>query len=87
MDSQLSIFFINFLLLFFFFIIIIIFFFSGKTKLSGNKICFSEENSNDLERYTFSNSLAFSVKLGIWEATLDDYIDSVENVTKASLLE
>lgn len=37
---------------------------------------------NLLDKYTFSNSLALSVKLGIWEAMLDTYIDSIEYVTE-----
>lgn len=35
----------------------------------------------DLEKYTFSNAMTSSVKLGIWEATLDVYIDGLANVT------
>ena len=38
------------------------------------------EGSLDLEKYTFSNALAQSVKLAIWEASLDRYVDSVEFV-------
>ncbi|XP_078680126.1 required for meiotic nuclear division protein 1 homolog [Branchiostoma floridae x Branchiostoma belcheri] len=30
-----------------------------------------------LEKYTFSNAMALSVKLAIWEAWLDDYVDSI----------
>lgn len=41
----------------------------------------SEEN-NVLEKYTFSNALSMSVKLGIWEASLDDYVDSMAYVTE-----
>ncbi|KAB0790998.1 hypothetical protein PPYR_02798 [Photinus pyralis] len=37
---------------------------------------------NLLDKYTFSNSLALSVKLSIWEAMLDEYIDSIEYVTE-----
>ncbi|XP_014208628.1 required for meiotic nuclear division protein 1 homolog [Copidosoma floridanum] len=35
-----------------------------------------------LDKYTFSNAISQSVKLGIWEATLDRYIDSIEFVTE-----
>lgn len=35
-----------------------------------------------LDKYTFSNALALSVKLGIWEASLEKYIDSIEYVTE-----
>lgn len=38
-------------------------------------------NEGDLEKYTFSNAMTSSVKLGIWEATLDQYIDGLANVT------
>lgn len=38
----------------------------------------------DLDRYTFSNAMAHSVKLGTWEALLEEYIDSVELVTQVS---
>lgn len=38
----------------------------------------------DLEKYTFSNALAISVQLGIWEAALDEYIDNIEYVSEVS---
>lgn len=41
----------------------------------------SEEN-NVLEKYTFSNAMSMSVKLGIWEASLEDYVDSMAYVTE-----
>lgn len=31
-----------------------------------------------LEKFTYSNAIALSVKLGIWEASLDRYIDSID---------
>ncbi|XP_054003223.1 required for meiotic nuclear division protein 1 homolog [Hylaeus anthracinus] len=37
--------------------------------------------ATNLDKYTFSNAMAQSVKLGIWEASLDNYIHSVEFVT------
>ncbi|CAK9796535.1 Glutathione synthetase [Anthophora plagiata] len=39
-------------------------------------------NATNLDKYTFSNAMAQSVKLGIWEACLDNYIDSIEFVTE-----
>ncbi|CAL7948959.1 unnamed protein product [Xylocopa violacea] len=39
-------------------------------------------NATNLDKYTFSNAMAQSVKLGIWEASLDNYIDSIEFVTE-----
>lgn len=35
-----------------------------------------------LEKYTYSNGLSTSVKLGIWEALLDRYVDSMAYVTE-----
>lgn len=40
------------------------------------------DDSNHLEKYTYSNALSLSVKLGIWEATLDRYIDSMAYITE-----
>lgn len=40
------------------------------------------DEQNMLEKYTFSNSLSLSVKLGIWEASLDNYIDSMAYITE-----
>ncbi|XP_017797846.1 PREDICTED: glutathione synthetase-like [Habropoda laboriosa] len=39
-------------------------------------------NATNLDKYTFSNAMAQSVKLGIWEASLNNYIDSIEFVTE-----
>lgn len=36
----------------------------------------------DLDRYTFSNAMTASVKLGIWESTLDRYVNSMAFVTE-----
>lgn len=35
-----------------------------------------------LDKYTFSNALSTSVKLGIWEASLEKFIDSIEVLTE-----
>ncbi|KAK0164995.1 hypothetical protein PV328_003554 [Microctonus aethiopoides] len=35
-----------------------------------------------LDKYAFSNALSQSVRLSIWEASLDQYIDSIEFVTE-----
>lgn len=35
----------------------------------------------DLEKYTFSNAMTSSVKLGIWESMLENYIDGLSIVT------
>lgn len=36
----------------------------------------------NLDKYTFSNAISQSVKLGIWEASLDLYVDSIEFITE-----
>ncbi|XP_050520023.1 required for meiotic nuclear division protein 1 homolog [Daktulosphaira vitifoliae] len=41
-----------------------------------------DKKASDLDRYTFSNAMAHSVKLGTWEVLLDQYIDSIEFVTQ-----
>lgn len=38
--------------------------------------------STALEKYTFSNAMTTSVKLGIWESALDKYVDSMAYVTE-----
>ncbi|CAG2055072.1 unnamed protein product [Timema podura] len=40
-----------------------------------------DDAQSGLDKYTFSNALALSVKLGIWEASLDSYVDSIEYIT------
>lgn len=40
------------------------------------------QEAGNLDKYTFSNAMAQSVKLGIWEASLNRYIDSIEFVTE-----
>ena len=35
-----------------------------------------------LEKYTFSNAMALSVKLGIWESTLEHFVDSIAHITE-----
>ena len=37
---------------------------------------------NELDKYTFSNAIAQSVKLGIWETSLNHYVDSIEFITE-----
>ncbi|ELU17149.1 hypothetical protein CAPTEDRAFT_24332, partial [Capitella teleta] len=41
-----------------------------------------EEGSHQLEKYTFSNALSLSVKLSIWEASLANYVDSIEGIVQ-----
>ncbi|KAG5886283.1 hypothetical protein JTB14_001502 [Gonioctena quinquepunctata] len=42
----------------------------------------SNETDVTLEKYTFSNAMMLSVKLGVWEASLEKYIDEIEFVTE-----
>lgn len=49
---------------------------------SNNFYITKTEDTNVLEKYTFSNALSLSVKLGIWEASLDNYVDSMAFVTE-----
>ncbi len=42
----------------------------------------SQNDTLPLEKYTLSNAMSTSVKLGIWEALLDRYVDSMAFVTE-----
>ncbi|XP_043226952.1 required for meiotic nuclear division protein 1 homolog isoform X4 [Amphibalanus amphitrite] len=53
----------------------------NKTRLVNGRILLNMEGSTDLEKYAFSNAMALSVKLGIWESALERYIDSIRFVT------
>lgn len=52
-----------------------------KSHLRDGDIILAREDSN-LDKCTFSNAMAQSVKLGIWEMALNRYIDSIEFVTE-----
>ncbi|KAK8761864.1 hypothetical protein V5799_026861 [Amblyomma americanum] len=52
----------------------------NKTRFHDGNIFLSAEGESDLEKYTFSSGLALSVKLAIWEASLDSYVDSIEGI-------
>lgn len=41
----------------------------------------AEENS-EFEKYAYSNAMGLTVKLGVWESSLDRYIDSIEFITE-----
>lgn len=49
---------------------------------NGNFYITKEIKDNMFEQYTFSNALSLSVKLGIWEASLAKYVDSMAFVTE-----
>lgn len=56
---------------------------SKVSQLKPDSICLVENSSDDLLcKYTISNAMALSVKLGIWEAALDKYVDSIEYITE-----
>lgn len=56
---------------------------SGKNScLQNGDIVIADEANLELDKYTFSNVMALSVKLGIWEASLNRYVDSIEYVTE-----
>nr|XP_050047834.2 required for meiotic nuclear division protein 1 homolog [Dermacentor andersoni] len=52
----------------------------NKTKFYDGNIYLSRDGESDLEKYTFSSGLALSVKLAIWEASLDSYVKSIEDI-------
>ncbi|KAK7794454.1 hypothetical protein R5R35_003819 [Gryllus longicercus] len=53
-----------------------------KSCISNGVMLLNDGDSVALDKYTFSNAMALSVKLGIWEASLDRYVDSIEFVTE-----
>lgn len=53
-----------------------------KAALKNGDFLVSRDDEGVLEKYTFSNAMTSSVKLGIWESLLDKYIDSLEFVTE-----
>lgn len=50
--------------------------------LRHNNFYITKSEENVLEKYTFSNAMSLSVKLGIWEASLEDYVESMAYVTE-----
>ncbi|CAL1543918.1 unnamed protein product [Lymnaea stagnalis] len=59
---------------------------NGKTSLAGDIIQLRESDPDNqhrlLEIYTFSNALSQSVKLAIWENSLNKFVTSIERVTE-----
>ncbi|XP_054166702.1 required for meiotic nuclear division protein 1 homolog [Oppia nitens] len=56
---------------------------NSKSRLQKGLICLANKsNESLLERYAFSDAIAMSVKLAIWEAMLDKYIQSIEFVSQ-----
>lgn len=53
------------------------------TIIQGDTIVFGPDDTPvKLKKFTISNAMALSVNLGTWEATLDQYIESMEAVTE-----
>ncbi|KDR21035.1 required for meiotic nuclear division protein 1 homolog isoform X2 [Zootermopsis nevadensis] len=55
---------------------------TGKSHLQDGHIALGSDGRTELDKYTFSNAIALSVKLGVWEASLNRYVDSIEFVTE-----
>ncbi|XP_028995232.1 required for meiotic nuclear division protein 1 homolog isoform X2 [Betta splendens] len=56
---------------------------AGNTKLErGNFILSDEMDQHEavLEKFAFSNALCLSVKLAIWEVSLDYFVDSIQSI-------
>lgn len=55
---------------------------ASRAFFQNGKFYLTPDSDNFLYKYTFSNAIAQSIKLGMWEATLDRYIDSMEYLTE-----
>uniref|UniRef100_A0ABI7Y338 DUF155 domain-containing protein n=3 Tax=Felis catus TaxID=9685 RepID=A0ABI7Y338_FELCA len=58
----------------------------GQSKLHRGEIRLNSELDLDdaiLEKFAFSNALCLSVKLAIWEASLDKFIESIQSIPEA----
>ncbi|KAF7254483.1 hypothetical protein EYD10_00456 [Varanus komodoensis] len=55
----------------------------GQSKLHRGEILINSELDADeaiLEKFAFSNALCLSVKLAIWEASLDNFVESIQSI-------
>ncbi|XP_029453166.1 required for meiotic nuclear division protein 1 homolog [Rhinatrema bivittatum] len=55
----------------------------GRSSLNRGEILLNLELEPDeavLEKFAFSNALCLSVKLGIWEASLDNFVESIQSI-------
>ncbi|XP_030069767.1 required for meiotic nuclear division protein 1 homolog [Microcaecilia unicolor] len=55
----------------------------GQSNLNRGEILLNLELEPDeavLEKFAFSNALCLSVKLGIWEASLDNFVESIQSI-------
>ncbi|KAH8306867.1 hypothetical protein KR018_009934 [Drosophila ironensis] len=55
---------------------------ASRAFFQNGKFFVTADTDSFLYKYTFSNAMAQSIKLGIWEATLDRYIGSIEHLTE-----
>ncbi|XP_034846908.1 required for meiotic nuclear division protein 1 homolog isoform X2 [Mirounga leonina] len=58
----------------------------GQSKLHRGEIRLNSELDMDdaiLEKFAFSNALCLSVKLAIWEASLDKFVESIQSIPEA----
>ncbi|KAH8244883.1 hypothetical protein KR032_002079 [Drosophila birchii] len=55
---------------------------TSRAFFQNGKFFVTADTDSFLYKYTFSNAMAQSIKLGIWEATLSRYIDSIEHLTE-----
>ncbi|XP_059032750.1 required for meiotic nuclear division protein 1 homolog isoform X2 [Mustela lutreola] len=58
----------------------------GQSKLHRGEIRLNSELDIDdaiLEKFAFSNALCLSVKLAIWEASLDKFVESIQSIPEA----
>ncbi|AWP16194.1 putative required for meiotic nuclear division protein 1 -like isoform 2 [Scophthalmus maximus] len=55
----------------------------GNTKLERGNFILSDDTDHPeavLEKFAFSNALCLSVKLAIWEVSLDDFVESIQSI-------
>ncbi|XP_039202855.1 required for meiotic nuclear division protein 1 homolog isoform X4 [Crotalus tigris] len=55
----------------------------GQSKLHRGEILINSDTEMDdivLEKFAFSNALCLSVKLAIWEASLDNFVESIQSI-------
>lgn len=61
----------------------------GSTTLTGDLIQLKDGDGDSqqtlLEMYAFSNALAQSVKLAMWETSFNNFVEAIENVTEVKI--
>lgn len=59
----------------------------GNSKLQRGNFLLNNEMDQDqavLEKFAFSNALSLSVKLAIWEVSLDNFVDSIQSIPEVN---